>query len=116
MDNIQEKSFVASKKYFDDRNFPRGFQRSGDFTRAQALLLESKGVAMKALHEGSRQPETEEEARFVATCLGQEQPVSEIEKTWAAYVKALQRKQIYFTASSAAVADSGSSDDIDDDD
>ena len=113
MSNIQEKSFATSKKYFDDRNFPRGFQRSGDFTRNQASILETKGVALKELHEGVRQPETEEESRFVATCLGQEQPQTDVEKAWATYVRALQRKQIYFTASSAAVADTSSSDDDD---
>tara|TARA_B100001971_G_scaffold210721_1_gene236811 strand:+ start:1699 stop:2160 length:462 start_codon:yes stop_codon:yes gene_type:complete len=116
MSNIQEKSFATSKKYFDDRNFPRGFQRAGDFTRAQAIILETKGVALKELHEGVRQPETDEEVHFVATCLGQEQPQTDVEKAWASYVKALQRKQIYFTASSAAVSDGGGSDDMDDDD
>ena len=116
MDNIQVKSFATSKKYFDDRNFPRGFQRSGDFTRAQAAILESMGDALKALHEGTRQPINDEEAHFIATCVAGEQPVTEVEKAWASYVRALQRKQIYFTASSAAVAESGGSDDIDDDD
>ncbi|MDK2779561.1 MAG: DUF413 domain-containing protein [Pseudomonadota bacterium] len=115
MDNIQEKSFACDKKFFDDRNFPRGFQRSGDFTRNQAVLLESKGVALKALHEGTRLPETEEEQHFVATCHGLEQPVTDVEKAWAIYLNALRRKQIYFTASSAAVAEAGQ-DSIDTDD
>ena len=115
MDNIQEKSFASDKKFFDDRNFPRGFQRSGDFTKAQALILESKGAAMKALHEGSRAPETDEEAQFVKTCLGEAQPSTDTEKTWAIYLRALRRKQIYFTASSAATSDGGS-DSMDSDD
>ncbi len=115
MDNSQVKSFDCDKKFFDDRNFPRGFQRSGDFTRTQAQILETKGVAMKALHEGSRAPQNDEEERFVATCHGNEKPASDVEKTWAIYLNALRRKQIYFTASSAAVADTGS-DSIDSDD
>jgi len=115
MDNIQEKSFVCEKKFFDDRNFPRGFQRSGDFTRSQALILESKGVAMKALHEGSRAPATPEEEQFVSMCRGQNAPASETEKTWSIYLNALRRKQIYFTASSAAVSEGGS-DGVDSDD
>jgi len=115
MGNIQEKSFVCEKKFFDDRNFPRGFQRSGDFTRTQAQILENLGVALKALHEGSRAPENEEEQHFVATCRGQEKPETDVEKAWAAYLGSLRRKQIYFTASSAAVADAGS-DSIDTDD
>lgn len=115
MDNSQVQSFACQKKFFDDRNYPHGFQRSGDFTRAQAQLLETKGVAMKALHEGSRQPQTAEEERFVAMCQGKEQPLSDIEKTWSLYLNSLRRKQIYFTASSAAVEGSGS-DSIDTDD
>lgn len=115
MDNSQVQSFACQKKFFDDRNYPHGFQRSGDFTRAQAQLLESKGAAMKALHEGSRQPQTAEEERFVAVCHGKEKATSDIEKTWALYLSSLRRKQIYFTASSAAVEGSGS-DSIDSDD
>ena len=115
MDNIQEKSFVCEKKFFDDRNFPRGFQRSGDFTRSQAIILETKGVALKALHEGSRAPSTKEEEQFVAVCRGTAKAATETEKTWAIYLNALRRKQIYFTASSAAVAEGGS-DGMDSDD
>lgn len=115
MDNIQAKSFQSQKKFFDDVNFPRGFQRSGDFTRAQATILETMGVAMKDLHEGRRAPVTDEEVRFVQVCQQQEAPVSEVERTWANYLKALARKQIYFTASSAAVSEGGS-DSMDSDD
>ena len=109
------QSFTSDKKFFDDRNYPHGFQRSGDFTRVQAQLLESKGAAMKALHEGTRKPQTPEEERFVQTCQGAEKPVSDIEKTWAVYVNSLRRKQIYYTASSAAV-EGGGSDMMDSDD
>ena len=108
MDNIQAKSFESPKKFFDDVNFPRGFQRSGDFTRSQANILETMGVAMKDLHEGRRAPATDEEVRFVEVCQDLVPPLSEPERTWASYLKALARKQIYFTASSAAVSDGGS--------
>ena len=115
MSNIQVKSFESPKKFFDDLNFPRGFQRAGDFTRNQAQILESMGVALKALHEGTREPATDEEERFVSMCKQEIQPQSEVERTWSTYMKALARKQIYFTASSAAVSESGS-DSIDTDD
>ena len=51
---MQAKSFDTAKKFFDDRNFPRGFTRSGDFTRSQASILETLGMALKDLHEGHR--------------------------------------------------------------
>lgn len=116
MDNNQVQSFKSDKKFFDARNYPQGFQRSGDFTRVQAQLLESKGNILKALSEGTVQPQTPEEERFVATCLKTELPVSDIEKTWAQYLASLRRKQIYFTASSAAVETGGSSGSMDSDD
>lgn len=109
------ESFASDKKFFDARNYPQGFQRSGDFTRNQAQLLEAKGLAMKALHEGAREPQTAEEKQFVAVCLGQATPSTDVEKTWVSYLNALKKKQIYFTASSAAV-ESGGSDSSDSDD
>lgn len=116
MDNNQVQSFKSDKKFFDYRNYPQGFQRSGDFTRIQAQLLESKGNTLKALSDGTQPPQTPEEERFIATCLKTELPVSDIEKTWAQYLTSLRRKQIYFTASSAAVESSGSPESLDTDD
>ena len=109
------ESFASDKKFFDARNYPQGFQRSGDFTRNQAQLLEAKGLALKALHEGVRAPQTDEEEQFIACCQGKNAPRTEIEKTWMAYLTALKRKQVYFTASSAAV-EGDSSDSMDSDD
>ena len=98
-------SFESSRKFYDDANFPRGFHRSGDFTRAQANLLESKGAVLKALHQGEQQPADDAEARFIKVCLAEAVAETEIEKTWLRYLAALRRKQVYFTASSGAVTD-----------
>lgn len=108
-------SFASPKKYFDDRNFPRGFHRSGDFTRAQANILETLGVTLKALHEGIQEPADEVETHFIAVCHGTEAATTDIEKSWCLYLSALRRKQVYFTASSAAVTD-GVNETIDTDD
>lgn len=103
MSQIQAKSFDSPKKFFDDVNFPRGFHRSGDFTREQAKLLESMGVALKALYEGNRTPVTDEEQRFIECAQHTLAPTNAVERTWATYMNALARKQIYFTASSPAI-------------
>jgi len=108
-------SFVSTKKFYDDANFPRGFHRSGDFTRAQADLLESKGVVLKALHQGDQPPADEIEARFVQVCNGELEAQTDIEKSWLRYLAALRRKQVYFTASSGAVTD-GATETADSDD
>jgi uncharacterized protein YifE (UPF0438 family) len=102
-------SFATSKRFFDNDNFPHGFSRSGDFTRAQALILETKGVALKALHEGHQPPQTDEEKRFVAMCLEQQPPTTDVEKAWSVYLKVLKRKKVYFTASTGST-ESGSND------
>lgn len=95
-------SFETSKRFFDNVNFPHGFSRSGDFTKAQALILETKGVVLKALHEGLQLPQTDEEKRFVAMCLEQQPPATDIEKAWSGYLKVLKRKKVYFTASTGS--------------
>ncbi len=109
-------SFECTRKYYDDENFPHGFRRSGDFTRAQADVLEAKGVTLKALHEGHQTPESEEEKDFVLMCQDKREATTPIEKAWKAYLKALGRKQVYFTASSAAVADTDVTEDTIEDD
>ena len=45
----ESNSFQAERKFWDDRRFPYGFVRSGDFTIAQATLLETHGNAYAAL-------------------------------------------------------------------
>lgn len=109
-------SFDSPRKYYDDQNFPHGFHRSGDFTRAQAEVLENKGHVLKALHEGLQAPSDDEEKLFVTMCQGKREATTLIEKAWQGYLNALSRKQVYFTASSAAVDvdDQDDSDDSDD--
>lgn len=102
MSQIQAKSFDSPKKFFDDVNFPRGFHRSGDFTREQAHLLENMGVALKALYNGTLAPVTDEEEHFVEFAQQKLAPSNAVERTWATYMNALARSQIYFTASSPA--------------
>ena len=114
MSQIQAKSFNSAKKFFDDVNFPRGFHRSGDFTRDQAQMLESMGVSLKGLHDGSILPVTDEEQRFVEFSQQKLAPTNAVERTWATYVNALARKQIYFTASSPAIDNDSEISDNDD--
>ena len=108
MSKLQAKSFDSPKKFFDDVNFARGFHRSGDFTRDQAQMLENMGVALKALQDGTRTPVTDEEQRFVEFAQQTLAPTNAVERTWATYINAIARKQIYFTASSPATAESDS--------
>jgi len=96
-------SFDSPRKYYDDQNFPHGFHRSGDFTRAQAEVLENKGHVLKALHEGLQDPTDDMEKQFVTMCQGKREASTLIEKAWQGYLNALSHKQVYFTASPAAM-------------
>ncbi|WP_341502265.1 DUF413 domain-containing protein [Gallaecimonas sp. GXIMD4217] len=66
-------------------NFPRGFQRSGDFTIGEAKLLIEQGRAMQELASGLREAMTEQEQHFLMVCRGEAQPASPQEKVWLKY-------------------------------
>lgn len=87
-----QASFVANKRFFDDRNFPYGFRRSGDFTLKQAELLELCGHHMMALEQGTIEPSNDEEVHFVSVCRGECPAETAEEKTWVTYREALIRK------------------------
>ena len=77
--------FVKTHPYFDDKNFPRGFARSGEFTIPQVDILESLGRTLLALENGVRKPETPEEKQFIAVCKGLSGEQTVIERTWKKY-------------------------------
>ena len=41
------ESFTTTNRYFDNKYYPRGFSRHGDFTIKEAQLLERHGYAFK---------------------------------------------------------------------
>ncbi|MFD2164921.1 DUF413 domain-containing protein [Thalassotalea euphylliae] len=94
--SISKDSFKASRKFYDDHNYPRGMSRSGDFTLQEVQILETYGVAFKELTNGTREPVTDEEQRFVDVCQGKELAESKLEKTWLKYQnKVLSPKQFH---------------------
>lgn len=85
LDCMELKGFETSALFYDDVNFPHGFSRSGDFSITEADTLHKYGRAMKALHEGDRTPNTDDENHFVAVCKGKESPSSTAERAWIKY-------------------------------
>ncbi len=92
-----QQSFVAKRRFFDDRNFPRGFSRSGRFTMAEGTLLEKHGQAMLELEEGQREAVNEEEARFIQVMKGEVEAETTYEKTWLKYRRQIQDKRKFHT-------------------
>lgn len=74
------ESFTTTNRYFDNKHYPRGFSRHGDFTIKEAQLLERHGHAFNDLDLGKREPVTEEEKLFVAVCRGEREPVTDAER------------------------------------
>ncbi len=96
------ESFTTTNRFFDNKNYPRGFSRHGDFTIKEAQLLERHGYAFNELELGKREPVTEDEKQFVAVCHGEREPVTEAERVWIKYmarIKRPKRFQPYLAAS-----------------
>ncbi|WP_115720277.1 MaoP family protein [Gallaecimonas mangrovi] len=91
------QSFVSTKRFFDQKHFPHGFARSGDFTKAEATLLENHGQALQALASGLVSPASAEEFQFLECCQGTRQASTGLEKVWAKYQKILDHKKRVFT-------------------
>ena len=92
-----QQSFVAKRRFFDDRNFPKGFTRSGRFTLAEGNLLEKHGASMQELEEGQRQPVNEEEQRFLQVMRGEAEAETVYEKAWLKYKQRVQEKRKFHT-------------------
>lgn len=57
-------SFSVTRRFFDDKNYPRGFSRHGDYTIKESQVLEQYGQAFKALDSGERKPATKRRKRI----------------------------------------------------
>lgn len=104
---MSSSSFASDKVFRDPINFPYGFARSGEFTIAQARLIEQHGYAYKALASGERSPVNKQETAFVSFCQGNKPAIDVHERTWQRYLDKVQRSRMVYTlAKGASAADS----------
>ncbi len=87
----KDHSFYSDRNFYADEHFPYGLNRSGEFTFAQSELLIQHGCAYEAIANGSREPVSDEEARFLAVCRGEFPAESEHEKVWQLYLTKVAR-------------------------
>ncbi|MDG6881368.1 Uncharacterized protein conserved in bacteria [Phocoenobacter uteri] len=93
------ESFSSTRRFFDNKNYPRGFSRHGDYTIRESQLLEQFGQACLALEKGEREPVTEEEIQFVAMIKAERQATTPLERVWVKYrTKISQTKRLYTLA------------------
>ncbi|WP_392559064.1 DUF413 domain-containing protein [Orbus mooreae] len=93
------ESFISQQRFFDNKNYPRGFSRHGDFTIKESQLLEKHGVAFKELDNETRKPVTPEEKAFVAVCRGKAPASNEYEKVWLKYITCVNKAKKFHTLS-----------------
>lgn len=116
--NISKESFLATRKFYDDRNYPRGMSRSGDFTLSEVQIIETHGVALQALMTKSQIPINDEEKHFILVCEGKADANTSIEKAWKKYQnKVLSPKHFHtlFGRTKVDVEDDSSSTNTDSD-
>ena len=91
-------SFSVTRRFFDDKNYPRGFSRHGDYTIKESQVLEQYGQA-------------KEEKDFVAFCRGERAAETFFEKTWNKYRTRINtKKRVYTLSSDVSEAASGGED------
>ncbi len=104
----------STARFFDRKNFPHGFSRSGVFTLAESDLLENYGRAMQALSDGSQSPQDESDLQFVKEVSGDLPPQSAEAKVWLKYMeKAFGKRRVYVLCGEGKKKASKSSDTAD---
>jgi len=97
------EGFEITAVFYDDANFPHGFNRSGDFSILESDVLHQYGRAMKALSKEERKPVTSDEKRFVAVCKGERRAESLLERTWLKYLDKISNQVVISAFGSSAV-------------
>ncbi|WP_034475037.1 DUF413 domain-containing protein [Aestuariibacter salexigens] len=99
------------KRPFVDRiKFPRGFNRTGDFSITEAQLLTRYGDTLLGLESGALTPENEEEQHFIDSLHAPELAASKLEKVWQRYVRLARGRKEFHTLNGAKRASSANDD------
>ncbi|NRB40575.1 MAG: DUF413 domain-containing protein [Pseudomonadales bacterium] len=79
------RGFEAGCQFRDNKHFPVGFSRSGEFTLQQSEILEQYGSILQELEEGELKAKTREQKHFMAVCSGKKGADTLLEKAWLKY-------------------------------
>jgi uncharacterized protein len=83
--------FIPVELFYDDTHFPRGFNKSGEFSIGESEILTTLGKRLFMLENKFSPPENKIEEQFVRTFRAVEIPKTEVERVWEKYKK-LTRK------------------------
>jgi uncharacterized protein YifE (UPF0438 family) len=116
------EGFTAGPLFYDQKRYPRGFNKYGEFTSAEAHLLHTYGRHCSQLEKGEKKPGNKQEKDFVAVLRGSQAPQTPMEKAWVKYLEKLNKRPKVinpFGSSSAGDEDddmSDGGDDVEDED
>ncbi|MET1255882.1 DUF413 domain-containing protein [Aliikangiella maris] len=97
---MQTREFWLQKKFSDIAKFPYGFSRSGDFTIAQSMQLESNGNLIRALLNGEVSDPTDSDIELKNAIISANRDYSELAKIWIKYA-GTHRSKISVSSSSS---------------
>ncbi len=92
----------GQKRFFDDKNFPKGFSKSGEFTLSEAELLSLYGDTMLAFEAGILEPETSEEKHFIKVLKHPNKANTKLEHVWIKYTKLTREPKKFHTLNSTS--------------
>jgi len=96
-----DQSLVSGKSFRDDKHFPHGFSRSGNFSRLEAELLTRGGKVASALACGELSPACETHSHLLEVCRGERDAETEFERVWLKYVNLSGKKRSVFSFASS---------------
>ncbi|MCH8529979.1 MAG: DUF413 domain-containing protein [Saccharospirillum sp.] len=99
---ISPEGFTEIKPFTDNRNYPYGIERSGDYSIREAQTLRRLGETFRRLETGDLKPSNEVEKQFVQMIQGKKEASSDCEKLWLKYrahVEGKSRATFSFTSS-----------------
>lgn len=91
--------FVKTSNFYDDLNFPQGFNRSGHFTIQEAELLTAIGKRLFQLEHQLADPQNHTEANFVTMCQTKREAQTRIESLWHKYKSVTQKRRLHTLSS-----------------
>ncbi|WP_413111822.1 DUF413 domain-containing protein [Thaumasiovibrio sp. DFM-14] len=99
---------MGEGRFCDNKAFPRGFAKSGDFTLVEADLLTHYGQTMLALELGNLEPENAEENHFLQTLIDHKNANTKLEKVWLKYIELSRGRKQFHTLNSKKIPAKGS--------
>lgn len=96
--------FVKTSNFYDDLNFPQGFNRSGHFTIQEAELLTAVGKRLFHLEHQLAEPQNHTEQNFLTMCQTKREAETRIESLWHKYKSVTQGRKIHTLTGSMPVS------------